>query len=973
MCRWSSPTPVTEPESSALAPTPASSRRWLVPGVVLALAVAGGLALRATRQPAPAPPAPPAPAAVRGPSLTLSVWSEGRPKANAPIVLVSQHCQRRSSTDANGLVRIEGCPAGVLNLAIDAPGYVRVRQPIELPPQGSLERVDLEPAARVSGQVVDEEGAPLSGVTLTARLLGAARDRSVPEPWIVLSDPSGTFQFDTLPEGKLVLDVSDGGVHEPQSLSDVSAPSAGLAIKLRRTAAISGKVSSPGGGAAPGALVILAGSGIWPARNVRASADGSFDLPAVPEGIYELRAEHETNISAPIEGISVQPGARVRVEIVLSPSASLSGRVRDATSGRPLAAAELDVVEEALSARARQLKVGADGSFQLAGLRAIPHRVTVRCSGYVTQQRWLTPGTPASLELLRAAAVSGKVVDASGRSVPRAELEVSGRSVTGFAVHMVGPVQEAPPDPSLMPRGVPTGDNLGVTSGRLPKVPLAVGPLGASGQLGFQSDEDGEFQIDGLPPGQLVITAHKAGLSSGRSATLSLRAGAKVENVLITLPGGYELRGRVLDARGSAVTRIRVDLVSDGDPVRSTTTGSDGGFAFDFARGACTLWARPFGAPAAKVSGEAQELAKRDVLITLPRSTERLVGRVADERGQPVESASVQLEAVSTQGYTPVVLSESDGSFEFNALPEPPYRVSVEHPDYVPLRGVTVASTRDSLQLKLERGLSLSGVVLDAVDERPVPSALLSFRNEAFVRPGRTARDGSFSLQHLPSGPYELDVIADEFIPQRSSGRLETSSSRRDAPLRIYLEPAASVSGEVVDKLGRTVWNAQVASGTPPDWERAARTDHAGHFLLEGVPEGEQVLHARHGDSEASSKSPVRVVAGEETPGAVIRLPDVIDEELAEPEAPRGKSPSAAALRFVTRGAAVVVDQVAAGSAAERAGLQAGDVLVAVNGEPVRSAAQARGMLSPLAGRAPSWTLDVRRAGVTTRLRYPAP
>ena len=123
---------------------------------------------------------------------------------------------------------------------------------------------------------------------------------------------------------------------------------------------------------------------------------------------------------------------------------------------------------------------------------------------------------------------------------------------------------EAPLDPSLLPRGTPAGDNLGVTSGRIPKVPLAgVGPLGALGQLGFHTDDAGEFHIDGLPPGVLVITAHKAGLSSGVSTALSLKAGASLDNVVITLPDGYEAAARTMtvgDATILSLMRIAPDV-----------------------------------------------------------------------------------------------------------------------------------------------------------------------------------------------------------------------------------------------------------------------------------------------------------------------------------------------------------------------------------------------------------------------------
>jgi hypothetical protein len=227
-------------------------------------------------------------------------------------------------------------------------------------------------------------------------------------------------------------------------------------------------------------------------------------------------------------------------------------------------------------------------------------------------------------------------------------------------------------------------------------------------------------------------------------------------------------------------------------------------------------------------------------------------------------------------------------------------------------------------------------------------------------------RDGSFELTHLPEGPYQVTVSAESYVPATREGQL--SGSEVSAALRIELMHAASVSGEVVDSLGRIVWNAQVTFGATPDWARATRSDHAGRFRLHGVPEGDHTLHARHGDLVASSGAPVRVVEGEDSPGAVIRLPGVVEEDVAD-EAPatRAATPRSGPLELGMRGARVVVERVAAESTAGRAGLQEGDVLVSVDGEPVRSAAQARGMLNRGRG---SRTLQVRREQTLLELSY---
>jgi membrane-associated protease RseP (regulator of RpoE activity) len=160
--------------------------------------------------------------------------------------------------------------------------------------------------------------------------------------------------------------------------------------------------------------------------------------------------------------------------------------------------------------------------------------------------------------------------------------------------------------------------------------------------------------------------------------------------------------------------------------------------------------------------------------------------------------------------------------------------------------------------------------------------------------------------------------------------------------------------------------------GTPPDWSRATRTDHSGHFLLTDVPRGEHVVNARHGALLATSETRIRVVEGAETPGAVIRLPAVVEEEPEAQESARAApTQPSGPLSFAMRGAVVILENVASESLAARAGLQKGDVLLSVDGEPVRSAAQARGMLGVGIGRRTSWTLHVRRDQKTLVLRYP--
>jgi hypothetical protein len=920
---------------------------------------------------APAPRATPrAEPAIAPPLLRVHISAAHAPVANAVVNVVSGHCRRQLTSDDSGNVAIDDCPPDKLRLTTEAPGHLRDLRTIELKDDDLDVDIELQPGARLAGHVRDDTGKPVASATVSARAIGVSGQT---EPWTTLSASDGAFAFDTLPPASIVLEISDGGAHETTTLAEVAVPSADLAVMVRRTSGIGGRVLGLDKQPAASARITLAGSGVWPARTQTSDAHGAFEFTFVPEGVYEVRAELGSAISAPLEGISVQPGKPARLEVLLQPSVALTGSVRDAASGEALAGAELEISEESLSAPLKRARTGPDGRFSAPGLRAQVQRVTIRAPHYVTAQRWLTPGpTPVTLELLRAASLRGRVEDAAGRPVGLADIEISGRAITGYEVHMVGPVQEAPARDALrLIAGADAIANLGVTEGAVPRIPLApnVGP--APGDVGFHSDENGNFRLDGVPPGTLQLIARKADYGSGRSQQLQVRPGATLDDIVISMPRGQSIEGRVEDAHGGALAHVRVDLGCNGEPIRSTTTRADGGFVFEGARGDCTVSARAVGAPAAKLTGGADELARRLLTLRVENATEQLVGRVIDQRGQPVESATVHLELPRNPGFSETAVTAGDGSFELEGLPAPPYSISVDHPDYLPVQGMTV-STADRLQVRLETGTGLSGSVIAQDTGLPPPSATVMYQASQFRRSVRTQRDGSFTFRHVPSGAYWLTIEADGYVPERRSGPEPPLDAQR-----ITLTRSGSVSGDVVDRLGSTVWNAEVTAGDPPRWDRAVRTNHAGHFVLRGLDSGDHRVSARAGGEEVSSSRPIRVVAGEETPGTVLRLPGVVDDE-SEPEqrsadasgSSRVGSRVSQLASFGMRGGAVVVERT--GIAGERSGLEVGDVLLRIDGEPVRSAAQARGMLATVPGRRSTWTLDVRRSGGVHRLQYSA-
>jgi hypothetical protein len=980
----------------------------LLTGVCVALAVWGGWQLR-TRQPAHGrTPPPPELGAV----LDVRVIAAGQPVEGARVTTTSGKLFRSVlRSDSDGTVHVRACPRGPLKVLVEAAGLERAVRTLDMGGRDTLDlRVELAPGARLTGRVHDESGRPVGGVVITVRLLGSA-DPTQESPWFATTQLNGMFSVDTLPQTSVTLEANAGDLYEPTVVAEIELPNdAPVDVLLRHTGVLTGKVISKDGRGVANAVVTLAGSGVWPARSLSTDLEGEFRFDRVPDGIYEMRAERGDDVSAPLEGIPISAANEAHVELMLSPGLVMRGWVRDIATGHTLPNAEIEISEESLSAALKHTFSGADGHYQLSGLRPLAHRVSARVAGYVTAQKWATPGQPVDLELLRAIVVSGTVQDEQGRPLPQADIEVSGRSVTGLLVRMVGPVQDIA-QPNAPDASVGLG-SLGVTQGSVPRIPLLSLPASSSpagvaapaADSGFRSDEHGRFRLEGLPPGELLLAAHKSGFLTGRSRPLHIRPGESPADVTIVLAHGDTLSGRVLDGHRTPVARVRVELSTPGEPTRTTVSAADGGFKFEAVRGECTLLARASGAPLAKLVVPAQEVGRRDVELVLENASDHLAGRVLDARGQPIESASVHLETLRLSEFVATALSGSDGAFEFGALPAPPYRVRVDHPDYAPSGTLEVSSLTKSLVIRLESGAELTGAVIAQTGGDPIAGARLSIQVGDVNRATRSGRQGTFEFRHLPVGGYALSVEADGFIAARTQGELQTGLRAQE---RVALVRAGRASGEVVDRLGATVWNAEVASGSPPDWDHAVRTNHAGHFELGQLTPGYHSLIARHHGQVVVADQPLRIYEGEETPGAVLRLPSVADDSheaepaprpareapspatpppTAEPPAapdstkgaqapqeppPPPAEPSASApVGFVSQGNQVVIDRIIAGSLAARSGLLLGDILLNVGGEPVRSPAQARGMLSPLAGT--TFLLTIRRGGVTMVVRYGA-
>jgi len=974
--------PPAPPPSPAGARPPLRRLLWRSSWV---LAVTGVVVLRWALAPDVGPPDT-APGAGPGGTRLLVVDPDGRPIAGARVRAMDTDATAR--TDAAGRASLAllqedtgDDEKGGQRLEVRAPGFARWTGTLPSTTGDALVRVRLEVAAHLSGVVVTPEGDPVPGARVRASRLDLPAGTGVP-PHETTVDDEGRFRLDALSPG--VWEVAARAPGREVAARTVVASTRYRNPPLRLVARPVGTIvvevtepSEPGGdGVGPpaaGATVTLSGSGIWPAVDAETDVRGQARFDGVPAGVYLVRARRGGQQGRARDALELDAGATADVHVALAPGWTVEVAVTDASTAEPVAGAAV-VVSDGLGG-ARKATTGADGIAGFAGLAEPRPRVVATAPGYVPALTRLSPSEsprddqdPArrrrwDVALLRAGTVTGRVLDPRGQPVPGARVEVVGERADGSPVlHAAGPTGADPDGAGPDGAPVPVGE-LGVMPGLVPPLPVddvdpspGAGPTvgaGASGSI-LETDEDGRFELPGVPPGELRVVAYAEGHAPGESAAFTLSPGGRSDGVSVELLPAGELTGRVLDAAGFPVAGAPVTGRSELDRrVHRTVTDDDGTFGLRGLAGLVFLDVAPPGRPTHRERVTLPPGRSVDVELRLVGASSRFRGRFLDDRGFPIPGVAVTLASSRPEGrFRRHAVSGGDGTVEIGGLPEPPWRLRAEHSEYATLAVPRLDEDVDEVQLMLSPATALSGRVYDAWTRTPLADAVVELDGEDRTRVTRTRESGRFLFARLPSGPATLTIRSPSHRPLRRA--VSVGPRARDLEV-LWLEPGGAVSGQVVDRWGTPAAGAEVAPGSPPRWGDAVRVGADGAFLLRGLAPGAVALSARHPRAgTARTTRPVQVRKVEETPGVFLRLPDAVDAAVDEPSTP----PSAdapdddpGARRFVslavdlsTDADGVAVARVAPGSTAARAGLRAGDRILSVDGEDVLAAAQARAL-----------------------------
>jgi RNA polymerase sigma factor (sigma-70 family) len=556
---------------------------------------------------------------------------------------------------------------------------------------------------------------------------------------------------------------------------------------------------------------------------VETESDGGFVFEGLIRRDYRIEATAGDRYAGP---------ARLRlsdraepVTLRMHKGGTVEVMVTDRAGGAPVKGADVEL-RSWLSALTWKSTTNADGIAKLTGVGASSSPLVVRANGYAQGAMILaTSGNPdvvehAALSLARGAALTGRVVDDSGKPVANARIVATSAS-------------------EPLPVVDPYRDSV-VTSAA------------------------GSFSIATLSAGTWRITASAGDYAPTTSAPITVDGVHTRNGVELRLLAGAVVRGTVKDKTGAPVPAANVSIVVRGNVAwrtrRQAFTDANGSYSIGgLAPRAVDVVAWHDSGASAIALADLATKREQDVTLTLD-ITGTIVGTVVDNRGQPIGDAQViaspdwsdptlDRAAWSVRGVQET-LTDQSGAFRFAGLPDGAYRVRaarpgasdaalwlsagvMTNPNGAAIKVVVPADGRVIGKIELADGKPVSTFTLALGDTRPLPFS---------------TKDGAFALPAV-AGTHQLTIAGPGFT---TTSKQVTIAEGKDLDVgTLTVNAGRSISGRVLDEHGIPVAHATVAAGallsgggaelymkTESVAAKDTVTDAQGRFVLAGFPPG---------------------------------------------------------------------------------------------------------------------------------------
>ena len=786
--------------------------------------------------------------------------------------------------------------------------------------------VSLSLHAAITGTLVNSDGQPIAGARVSiyplelpeaalVRVSSKTPDRTAIAQ--TTSDTKGRFSIPSPKDAVVAVAVSAAGF-APASLRAERDDELG-AILMNAAAMTTGRITAAGKPVA-GAKVILLGSGEYVATT---DAEGKYAAPDPSRWANHIIVVHP-DFAIISEG-SRGPAMRAAdLNQTLEPGVAVSGRVLGEDGKSPVAGAAL-VIDEMTVAKSAE-----DGSFTIAhapkewqtidarsgnlagtfarnGNAAAAIRVSrmATVSGTLRDMKSLAPVAGAMIQLRQGRRFAfgneiSAITDAKGAFV----VNVPGGN---YAINVLRPGYAVAQSSVNAPAAARMTKNLAGT--QLARVSGVVvdenkNPVGGArveagsverepgmrmfrGNNGAQevaiAAPDGSFVIRPEPDTDVQLEAKKKGYPEARSATMRFASGERKRGVVLTIPIGVAVTGRVVDRNGKPVADAavyateaqgggsnfvrRIMRFGERNDDNVVKTAADGTFTTRVKPGTYNFRVVREGFATKAIASRQIGAGAPPIEITLDPGV-ALAGRIT-RGGAGLEGVTVDI--FGEESAADSAKTGPDGSFRIEGLTpgQAMMNISKTEESVQQFRPVTIPS--ENLVIDLPVGASVSGRVVEKGSGNPVRefdagySAARGGGGMMFMGPGITKHftsdDGSFVLEHVPPGAVNITVTAAGFTQGRAQN-INVEDGKPVENVEVQLEHGTHVTGRVTSADGAPLSGVSVMvmaggmrrfPGGPGT--SASVTDANGEYSLENVESGEKTFTFERSGYLATQKS----------------------------------------------------------------------------------------------------------------------
>lgn len=681
-----------------------------------------------------------------------------------------------ATSDPGGWFVIEDLTGGArYNLALSRTGYVQKSvSAVEAPSAEPIE-VAMDPASKVSGQVLDAEGEPVAGAQVSL-----SREQRVEMGGNVMmtlsmegadADAEGRFLFEDQEPGRISLGAVSSGYQEAK-LDHLEIPEGedleGIEIPLAAGAIVEGRVLAPDGRPAIGAevrevtespeMIRMGGQGTDGAGYYRLEglAPGKISVEALDEDYPRVVKDLEAR-----EGIN-------RLDLQFEGGHEVEGRV-SSTAGEPVAQAVVRLLTAGRYWGGPETTTGNDGRFVIQGVQDGQYRLRAEGEGYAP-------------------------------SAGDERVEVAGEPVRGVEIR-------------LDPGGAIAGRITGLEPEEFASVRVAAEGGGFDGFQDSNVDREGNYRLEHLASGSYTVNATLS--DSGRRATgqATLDPGAPETRLDLQFERGLTLSGQAVQGdepvAGVTVYAEGIDVSHMG----WSQTDTRGWFSIEgLEAGSYRVHVRNFQTGLAY--NETVEVAtNKEIVIELP--TASVGGRVVDGTDrEPLSGVTLVLENTEGGGSgvmpTHTATTDLEGRFSIRHIGDGNWKLTARLEGYAAVSlpvPVLHGKSADGLQLTMDptEGLTLEARLPSGALPDELTVAVLDPSGGTLLA-GRyaTGENGRVRLSSVPPGEWELVVAA---------AGSAASNLRAPAPgpsVAVPLQPACGLS-IVVPELGGSTTVATVS------------------------------------------------------------------------------------------------------------------------------------------------------------------